>query len=162
MNRPELMAMVIAFLVLLLVLMAVGWRARKRRQAGVAVPASAPAELGAELGTFAGKYVATTAAGDPLDRIAVHGLGFRSNTEVTVAENGVLVHIDGTEDKWIPAADLRDHRKATWTIDRVVEQDGLELLEWNLGDRVVDSYFRFDDWMDFEFAVDKLIVKKAA
>jgi hypothetical protein len=162
MTRPELMAIVIAFLVLLLVLMLLGWRARQRRQADVASPATAPADLGARLGTFAGKYVATTSAGDPLDRIAVHGLGFRGNTSVTVAEKGVLVHIDGSDDKWIPAADLRAHRKATWTIDRVVEQDGLELVEWTLGDRVVDSYFRFDDWMDFEFALDKLIVKKAA
>ena len=162
MNRQELLAIVIAFMVLVLILMILGWRARKRRQAGVATPAGAPAELGARLGTFAGKYVATTSAGDPLDRIAVHGLGFRGNTSVTVAENGVLVHIDGTDDKWIPAADLRSHRKATWTIDRVVEQDGLELLEWNLGDKLVDSYFRFDDWMDFEFAVDKLIERTAA
>jgi hypothetical protein len=162
MNRPELLAIVIVFMVFVLLLMVLGWRARKRRQATVATPSAAPAELGVSLGTFAGKYVATTSAGDPLDRIAVHGLGFRGNTSVTVAENGVLVHIDGTDDKWIPAADLRAHRKATWTIDRVVEQDGLELLEWNLGDKLVESYFRFDDWMDFEFAVDKLIEKKAA
>lgn len=156
------MAIVVAFMILLLVLMALGWRARKRRQADVARPASAPADLGSPLGVFEGKYVATTAAGDPLDRIAVHGLGFRGNTAVTVAENGVLLHIDGTDDKWIPAADLRAHRKATWTIDRVVEQDGLELLEWSLGDRLVDSYFRFDDWLDFEFAVEKLLERTAA
>ncbi|CAN5357575.1 hypothetical protein BH11ACT4_BH11ACT4_03560 [soil metagenome] len=162
MNRPELLAIVIAFMLLVLALMVAGWQARKRRQGGMARPATAPGELGATLGTFEGKYVATTAAGDPLDRIAVHGLGFRGNTEVTVAELGVLVHIDGTDPKWIPAADLRAHRKATWTIDRVVEQDGLELLEWSLGDRVVDSYFRFDDWLDFEFAVDALLERNAA
>ncbi len=162
MTRPELMAIVIAFLFLLLALMALGWRARQRRQASVAAPAATPAELGAPLGTFVGKYVATTTAGDPLDRIAVHGLGFRGHTSVTVAENGVLVHIAGTDDKWIPAADLRAHRKATWTIDRVVEQDGLELVEWTLGDRIVDSYFRFDDRMDFEFALDALLERKVA
>lgn len=162
MNRPELLAIVIVFMALLLALMILGWRARKRRQAGIATPAAAPAERGVELGTFAGKYVATTTAGDPLDRIAVHGLGFRGNAEVTVAEKGVLLQIDGTDEKWIPAADLRAHRKATWTIDRVVEQDGLELVEWTLGDRVVDSYFRFDDWVDFEFALDRLIEKSAA
>lgn len=162
MNRPELLAIVIAILVLLLVLMALGWRARTRRQAGIAKPAQAPTQLGTALGTFVGKYVATTSAGNPLDRIAVHGLGFRGNTAVTVAEKGVLVHIDGTDDKWIPVADLRELRKATWTIDRVVEQDGLELLEWSLGDRLVDSYFRFDDWLNFEFAIDTLIARKAA
>ncbi|MEP6481173.1 MAG: hypothetical protein ABJA94_04110 [Rhodoglobus sp.] len=162
MTRPELMAVVIVFLVLLLVLMVLGWRARARRQAGVVRPEAAPADLGVALGTFVGKYVATTSSGDPLDRIAVHGLGFRGNTAVTVADSGVLVQIDGTTDKWIPAADLRELRKATWTIDRVVEQDGLELLEWSLGDRLVDSYFRFDDWIDFELAISTLLERKAA
>ena len=162
MDRPELMAIVIAFLLLLLALMVVGWQARKRRQSGVAKPAAPPEERGAVLGTFDGKYVATTAVGNKLDRIAVHGLGFRGFAAVEVTESGVLVQIDGADDFWIPRADLRAHSKATWTIDRVVEQDGLELLEWSLGDRLVESYFRFDDWMDFEFAVDSLIERTAA
>ena len=162
MTRPELLAIVIVIMLALLALMAVGWRARRRHQSSIPRPAAVPGEVGAPIGVFAGKYVATTAAGDPLERIAVHGLGFRGNTSVTVAERGVLVHIDGTDDKWIPAADLRARRKATWTIDRAVERDGLELLEWTLGDKPVDSYFRFDDWRDFESAVDKLLERKAA
>lgn len=162
MNRPELMAIVIAFLIVLLILMGLGWRARKRRQASVAMPFAVPAALGERKGTFVGKYVATTSAGDQFDRIAVHGLGFRGNASVTVADKGVLVSIDGTDEKWIPREDLRDLRKATWTIDRVVEQDGLELLQWSLGDKLVDSYFRFDDWVGFEFAIDSLIHRSAA
>lgn len=160
MTRPELMAIVVALLVLFLVLMVLGWRARKKRQSPVATPKAVPALLGAELGRFSGKYVATTTAGDPLDRVAVHGLGFRGGVSVLVTDSGLLMQIDGTGDKWIPATDLRSRRSATWTIDRVVEQGGLELLEWQLGDRAVDSYFRFDDALDFEFAVDTLLAKK--
>ena len=162
MTRPELMAIVLVFLALLLLLMVLGWRSRARRQRSVAKPAGAPTELGAELGRFAGKYVATTTAGDPLDRLAVHGLGFRGNASVVVAEKGVLVSIDGTDDAWIPAADLQSRRTATWAIDRVVEPGGLELVEWRLGDRVVDSYFRFDSALEFERAIDAVIERNAA
>jgi len=156
MNRPELMAITLAFLALLLLLMFLGWRARKRRQKNVAAPLTPPAELGAPLGTFDGKYVATTSAGNPLDRIAVNGLGFRSNVSVTVTDAGVLVQRPGNDDVWIPRADVRDRRTATWTIDRVVEGDGLELVEWNLGGASVDSYFRLNDAVGFEKAVDSL------
>ena len=162
MDRPQLLLVVIAFMAALLALMVLGWRERKRRQKSITAPVSAPADLGDVLGSFGGKYVATTTSGDPLDRIAVHGLGFRGTVTVDVAAIGLLVRIAGTKPIWIPAADLLARRKATWTIDRVVEHDGLELLEWKLGDRTVDSYFRFDDARDFELAIDTLIAGKAS
>ena len=161
MDRPQLMAITIAILVVLLILMYAGWRARQRRQRDVAAPLAAPAELGASLGTFDGKYVATTAAGSPLDRIAVHGLGFRSAASLTVTEAGVLVQRPGSDDVWIPRADVLDRRSATWTIDRVVEPGGLDLVEWKLGDATVDSYFRMIDPDAFEKAIDQLLPKKA-
>jgi len=162
MDRPQLMAIVMAILVLLLVLMYTGWRARKRRQGDVAAPLTAPAEIGSALGTFDGKYVATTASGKPLERIAVHGLGFRSAASLTVTDSGVLVQRPGADDVWIPRADVLDRRTATWTIDRVVEHDGLELLEWNLGGKTVDSYFRLTDPLAFEKVFEQLLPKQAA
>ena len=162
MDRPQLMAIVIGILVLLLVLMYTGWRARQRRQKDVGTPLAVPADLGAAVGTFDGKYVATTAAGAPLDRIAVRGLGFRSSASLTVAEHGVLVQRPGSDDLWIPRADIVDRRTATWTIDRVVEHDGLELLEWNLGGKPVDSYFRLAEPVAFERAIEQLLPKRAA
>jgi hypothetical protein len=151
------MAIVIAFGVLLLALMLFGWRARRRRQAGVAAPHAAPAELGRSLGTFEGKYVATTSAGEPLDRIAVHNLGFRGAASLTVTESGLLVQRPGSDDAWIPKAELRGWRRATWTIDRVVEPDGLHLVEWALGEKPVDSYFRMATPAAFESALDALL-----
>ncbi|MBN9240876.1 MAG: hypothetical protein BGO97_14280 [Micrococcales bacterium 70-64] len=162
MDRPQLMAIVIAVLVLLLALMALGWRARQRRQSGVAAPAEVPAQLGTPLGTFDGKYVATTTSGKPLDRIAVHGLGFRSDVSVTLTDAGVLLQRPGSDDVWIPRADVRDRRTATWTIDRVVEHDGLELVEWDLGGTAVDSYFRLAEPLEFERAFEQLLPNKAA
>lgn len=162
MDRPQLMVIVLAILVVLLILMYTGWRARKRRQAGVAAPLAAPDDLGAAIGTFDGKYVATTAAGKPLERIAVHGLGFRSDASLTLTDTGVLVQRPGSDDVWIPRADVIDRRTATWTIDRVVEHDGLELLEWNLGGTPVDSYFRLAEPTAFETAFVQLLPKAAA
>jgi hypothetical protein len=162
MDRPALMAITVAFLLLLLVLMYLGWRARQRRQLNVPAPLAAPAELGAQFGTFGGKYVATTTAGDPLDRIAVHGLGFRSAVALTVTSTGVLVQRPGSIDVWIPRDDIVDRRTATWTIDRVVEHDGLDLLQWNLGGTPVESYFRLLEPDAFEAAFQQLFPKKAA
>lgn len=162
MNRPELMAITIVLLVLLLTLMYLGWRGRQRRQKGLAAPLTPPANLGAAVGSFDGRYVATTTAGNPLDRVAVRGLGFRSLVSLTVTDSGVLVQRPGNDDVWIPRDDVRDRRTATWTIDRVVEPDGLELLEWNLGGASVDSYFRLDEPLAFERALAQLLKKEAA
>lgn len=157
MDRPALMAIVVVFMLLLLGLMFWGWRGRQRRQGAVAKPQTPPTKRGELLGSFEGKYVATTAQGSPLDRIAVHGLGFRGFATVSIYGGGILLQIAGTPEFWIPAADLSDVRRATWTIDRVVEQDGLHLLEWTLGDRVVDSYLRMDIPAAFETAARTLL-----
>ncbi|MFW8746211.1 hypothetical protein, partial [Mesorhizobium japonicum] len=65
-------------------------------------------------------YVATTRADAPLDRIAVHGLGFRARAELTVADTGIRLDIAGEEPAFIPAADLVGVGRATWPIDRAV------------------------------------------
>lgn len=156
MDRPVLQAIVVAFLAVLLLLMFLGWRARRRRQRDIVPLTVAPSDLGTTLATLAGKYVATTASGDPLDRIAVHGLGFRSNVVAVVASSGILLQLPG-QDLFVPLADLRDVRRATWTIDRVVEKDGLHLIEWMLGDRVVDSYLRMAEPAEFEQAAQRLL-----
>ena len=151
------MALVLVLLAVLLVLLPLGWFARKRRQRSVESPLPVPADLGAQSGSFTGKYVATTTSGDPLDRIAVHGLGFRSDVTAQVWSGGLLLARPGEVDTWIPRDALRDRRRATWTIDRVVEPDGLELVEWMLGSRPVDTYLRLDDPSGFDAALAPLI-----
>jgi hypothetical protein len=119
----------------------------------------APAELTGPLRSFDGKYVATTASGQPFERIAVHGLGFRGPVTATVAPAGLLLQRPDAE-TWIPADDLRDLRAATWTIDRVVEPDGLQLVAWRLGDREVDTYLRIDDPRAFVAALNELLPER--
>ena len=145
MGRPALMALVLCALVVFLALIALGWRNRKKRQSSIAAPQGAPAALGLVLGEFAGFYVATTLAADRLNRVAVHGLGFRARTTVVVAETGIVVPIAGQAPFFIPKADITGAQRATWTIDRVVETDGLTMIAWNLGDTGVESYFRAEN-----------------
>lgn len=136
---------VAAILIIALALMVLGWRARQRRQVTLPEPHRVPADLGTVLGQFETFYVATTMAGDPLNRVAVQGLGFRAKAFVIVAKTGVVIPIDGQPDIFVPLADIRDITRATWTIDRVVEPDGLILIAWTLGDTGVDSYFRAEE-----------------
>ncbi len=157
MDKSVSIVIVLGVLAALLGLMAIGWRARKSRQRDVSAPLSVPAEVAAALQVSPGKYVATTLSGDPVDRIAVHGLGFRGIATVSVSPSGLVVSLTGRDDFWIPASDVRDIRRATWTIDRVVEPDGLTLIEWMLGTHPVDSYFRLDAPAAFEQAARVLI-----
>ena len=60
----------IAFVLLVFTGLALGWRARRRRQAGLPALDAPPASLGAPLIADDVFYVATTVAEAPTDRIA--------------------------------------------------------------------------------------------
>ena len=89
-------------------------------------------------------YVATTRADEPLERIAVGGLGFRARAASTVTDRGIC----STSPAQPRSSSRRPHRgvgRATWTIDRVVEHDGLVFVALGARRRpttVVDSYLR--------------------
>ncbi|MGP4032067.1 PH-like domain-containing protein [Pseudarthrobacter sp. 1C304] len=136
-------------LLLTLVLIAValaliwlGWRNRLRRQSDVEPLPEMPAALGAALAVADGQYVATTTAGDWLDRIAVHNLGIRTNAELSVHPEGVLFDRSGAGPVFIPAASLTGVRQESGMAGKFVEKDGLLVLSWMLGSRELDSGFR--------------------
>jgi hypothetical protein len=141
MDRTTSTTIVIALILLAFLGMLLGWRARKRRQSALQRPQPVPA-VGAAVFSAEVFYVATTLAGDPLNRVAVGGLGFRARATVEVVPEGVVLAIAGEPDAFLPKADLRGVQRATWTIDRVVEKGGLVLLAWTLGETDVDSYLR--------------------
>ena len=159
MSRENAAVIVIAVLVLLVALMALGWYLRRRSQRGIPTMESVPADLGAELATADGLYVSTTYAGRPLERVAVHGLGFRARAGVGVHAGGILLALPGSSDRWIPASVIRGVERATVTIDRVVEPGGLVKLAWTLGDTDVDSYFRVDDQPALIAAISSIVPK---
>ena len=135
-------AIVIALLVVLLALMAWGWSRRKRRDANIGTPQPVPENPGAVRVRVEAFYVATTNGGEPLQRVVIAGLGFRARASVAVTDLGVVLEIPGEAGILVPAADIVGLAPATWTIDRVVESDGLLMLSWSLEGTTVDSYFR--------------------
>lgn len=140
-----------AIFVLVIVLMVLSWRRRTRRDASLA-PQPVPADArGAEIASADVLYVATTAHDQPLQRLAVTGLGFRGKARLAVFDGGVSLTVRGADEVFIAASDLVQIAQATWTIDRVVEKDGLVLLAWRSGHdnaverSTVDSYVRIVD-----------------
>jgi hypothetical protein len=143
----------VAIIAVIFALMARSWRLRERRQGafGTVPLVSDDFVVSAE---FAGLYLATTRTGDPLDRVTVDGLGFRSRTSLAVGDGGMSFDIPGQLDKFIPADLIRSVGSASWTIDRGMSPDGLSVISWTLGDTDVDSYFRLDDPAGFLVAAE--------
>lgn len=133
--------LVVTLIVLALGAMALGWWARKKRQSGYAHLVEAPAELGEVFGSFEGLYLATTPEEAPLDRIVVNGLGFRERTTLQFTEAGIVF----MGDRYLPPTSITSVGRASYTIDRGVEPNGLSVVHWMLGDDAVASYFRLDD-----------------
>ena len=132
----------LAIIAVVFVLLGLGWRNRLRRQSDIAALPAVPAELGGPLLAAEGQYVATTTAGDWLDRIAVHGLGIRTNAELTVHPEGVLLDRSGAGPLFIPAASLAGVHQDSGMAGKFVEKDGLLVLSWTLGTHQLDTGFR--------------------
>lgn len=142
--------------------MVLGWRALRRRQAHVNGLAPVPSELGATLLTENLLYVSTTPADRPLERIAVHGLGFRARAVLTVTEAGILLDLTGQLPGFLPKANIVGVGRATWTIDRALRHDGLVFVRWTQTDATgailtLDSNVRSADPDALVAAVEKLV-----
>ena len=145
MDRLMPTLVILGIVALVFVGLALGWRTRQRRQAGLPGLAAPPATIGGATFTDDVLYVATTRSDAPTDRIAVRGLGFRSRAGVAVHPEGVVLSIAGQPDAFIPKSAVIGVGLATWTIDRVVGKDGLAFVRWNLGDTEVDTNLRSSD-----------------
>lgn len=146
MTREGALLLMVAIAIVLLALMAWGWYRRTRRDAQ---PLTTVHDLPAASTVIAqhdGLYVATTRHGEPLERIAAPGLGYRSRCDITVADTGIALDIPGQQRLVIPADRLVDVAQATVAIDRVVEKDGLVRVSWRTDPgTVVDTYLRARD-----------------
>jgi hypothetical protein len=131
-----------ALVLLALIGMVVGWRARRRRQSDLDAVLPVPDQLSPSRLEREVLYVATTLAEAPLERVAVGGLGVRGKATVSVHAEGVVLAIRGAAPAWLPAEHLTSAGLGTFAIDRVVERDGLVVITWQLADRSVDSYLR--------------------
>lgn len=146
MDRAAITIVIGAVVVLVFAGMALSWRARRRRSAGLA-PEPVPAgSLGAVTESVELPYVATTRFEQPLERVVLPGLGFRGRATLRLHERGVVIAPVGERETVIPAALLRGAGEGSYVIDRAVEEGGLLVLSWSpRGDETVDSYLRVSE-----------------
>lgn len=132
--------------VLLYALMAKGWRGRKRRQGDLPPPPPAPELVGQVLvGAVPGLFVGTTFSDDWLDRVAVHDLAHRAGGWLQITSDGVLIEREGLSELYLPFASLDGAELGDALAGKVIGRDGLLLLHWRLGGRLLTSGFRADD-----------------
>ena len=145
---------IITLLVLLgvLALMWRSWRARSRRDSGLPAGYPAPETPQQLLASAECYYVATTPRDQPLERLAIPGLGFRARANLEVTGAGLWLALQGERPVYLPGTAIDGLDAATMAIDRVVETDGLLRLGWRLqaaddtaAGQSVDSYFRLID-----------------
>lgn len=121
-----------------------GWLARRGRQADLAPLPEVPAELDDAVAPVAPRvqYVSTTTAGDWLDRIAAQGLGMKANGRALVFPQGLIVAREGASDLWIPAGSIEVLRRESGMAGKFVEREGLVVVTWRLGERLLDTGLR--------------------
>lgn len=150
MTREGALLVIIGVVVVLVGLGIVAWRRRTRRDARLAAPVGEIPAVAVVTARAAGFYVATTRHDQPLERLAIAGLGFRSRVDVTVTDRGVALDLVGQPRFFLPLAQIAAADLATVAIDRVVEPGGLVRLTWRTGAaggaaELVDSYLRPQD-----------------
>ncbi len=122
-----------------------GWRRRTKKYSHLPALPSASSLSGTLLGSFSVMYMATTDRHNPLERIARSPLAFRSKALLLVRQDGVGVELFGEGDVAISRGSIVGVGVATWTIDKVVDSDGLVFIRWMWGPLEVESYFRVVD-----------------
>lgn len=146
MTRELVLVLTVAFAGLLIALGVSAWRRRARRDSGHAAPVGEAPAGAVETFRSQGLYVATTRAGEPLERLAIAGLAFRSRVDVTVTDAGVALDLTGQPRVFLAASRIVSVDQATVAIDRVVERDGLVRISWTTdAGETVDSYLRPQD-----------------
>lgn len=159
MSRTVFLILMVAIAAIILITMWIAWRARTKRDASIL---DMTVELtGATIAEFQGvAYVSTTALGRPLDRVAVPGLTYRGSADLTVRADGLEIEVVGEHPVRLSGAQLRGTGVARGRIGKVVERDGLGVLQWQpQGSRVLESAFRFADpaqRRQFQAAVEKI------
>lgn len=146
MTREGALLVMAGVALVILVLLAVAWLRRTRRDARYSAPVGELPDGAEEWGVFPGLYVATTRHDEPLERLAIRGLGLRSRVDVTVTSAGIALDLPGQPRIALLRDRLVDAAQATVAIDRVVERDGLTRVSWRIDDdTVVDTYLRPQD-----------------
>lgn len=141
----RILAGIIVAIVLLgvLALMAFAWRRRIARDTRLGPLPQLPDPRPRATTTVEVLYVATSKHDQPLERVALPGLSYRSRAVLEVGPTGIVIDVPGERPTFVPAPNIVGVDQTNFTIDRVVEPGGLIRLSWHATDEViVDSTFR--------------------
>ncbi|WP_292835822.1 hypothetical protein [Microbacterium sp.] len=145
MTREVALGLVVVLALVLVGLGVWAWTSRTRRDRGLTAPVGEIPDGAVVAGSFDAFYVATTAHDEPLERLAIRGLGFRSRATITVTSAGVALDLTGQRRMFVPVSAIAGVDLATVAIDRVVEPGGLVRLAWRIGEATVDTFLRAQD-----------------
>lgn len=134
----------VLFITLLYWMMRAGWKRRATMHGDLPAPETLPSVQGSPYLTLTGRYHASTTAGQWLDRVVAHGLGTRSQAQLTLTEEGLSIERPGAADFFIPTDALCGARLDTGIAGKVLTEGGLLVITWQLGDQQLDSGFRAD------------------
>jgi hypothetical protein len=163
MERLWLVLAIVAFFLLCLWGMYVGWRRKSRSQSAQVPPfPSIPPEPGEVLLESTGVYLSTTTAGNWQDRIVTRGAGLRTGAVWRLHDGGVTVERGGAPDFWIPREAVTGIRRDTKIAGKVMGTDALLIITWRLGDADLDTGFRGDDLDDYPQWIEQLKIKGGA
>ncbi|WP_323958518.1 hypothetical protein GC088_08050 [Arthrobacter sp. JZ12] len=132
----------LAAVLVLVGLMALGWRNRLKRQRAIDAPPAAPEDRGAPLYAAEGQYVVTTTGGDWLDRVSAHRLGNKATATAAVYAHGLLFDRAGDTEVYIARQNLLNVRLERGMAGKFVEKDGLLVVSWTLDSQTLDTGFR--------------------
>jgi hypothetical protein len=163
MERLWLVLAIVAFFLLCLWGMYLGWRRKSRSQSAQVPPFLAiPGDAGEVLLESTGVYVATTFAGEWQNRVVTRGAGLRTGAIWRLHAGGVAVERGGAPDFWIPRAAITGVRRDAKIAGKVMGTDALLVLTWRLGDAELDTGFRGDDLDDYPQWTEELKIKGGA
>ncbi|HVV13056.1 transporter [Amycolatopsis sp.] len=146
MERFILVLVVLAFFLLAVWGMRLGWRRKARSQSARVAPfPEVPEEPGEPLLEAPGLYVSTTTAGDWQDRIVTRGMGLRGRAVLRRYPRGVEVDRAGAPGYWIPEESIVDIKRGSAIAGKVMGSDSLLIITWRLGEVELDTGFRGDD-----------------
>lgn len=156
-ERVLLTAAFAAAVVVLWLLMLKGWRSRQRRQGDLPPPPAPPEQPGqVVVPATSGLFVGTTFADDWLDRVAVHDLAHRSAGWLLLDSDGVHVEREGLPDLFLPYAVIDRASVGDALAGKVIGKEGMVLVDWRLGSRLLTSGFRADDHAAHRRLVDAI------
>ena len=162
--RTLLVLVILAVLVLALLYTYRGRGRRRPRLPMLAPFPLPPAELsgpeGAELLPPAiGPYAGTTMAGDWYDKVNIGDFGQETTATLHLSRAGLLIDRVNASPLWIPAESIRSARIGKAIAGKVMTTDGLLVITWQLGGRLLDTAFNGQDkdaYADWLYALGQL------